>query len=79
MYRKDRDFYLPKVSWPEAGCLVNYGGQEEEEFLNGYDDFIMTQVIYLSTFGASGMGGNVLDLILTSDLKEFWKLNIVLP
>ena len=28
------DFNLPEVNWPEAGCWVNHGGQEEEDFLN---------------------------------------------
>ena len=27
------DFNLPKVHWPEPGCWVNYGGQEEVECL----------------------------------------------
>ena len=61
------DFNLPKVCWPETGCWVNYGGQEEESFLNGCDDCFVTQVIDRSKFDANGMGGNVVDLILTSD------------
>ena len=38
------DFNLPKVYWPETGCKVNQGDQEEEDFLNGCEDFFMTQV-----------------------------------
>ena len=45
--------------------LVTNGGQEN--FFNGCDDFFMTQVIDRSTFGENGIGGNVLDLFLTSD------------
>ena len=70
------DFNLPKVRWPEPGCWVNYGGQEEEEFLNGCDDYFITQIIDRSTFGVNGMGGNTLDLILTSDPERIWKITI---
>ena len=33
------DINLSKVKWPETECCVNNRGQEEEEFLNGCDDF----------------------------------------
>ena len=62
------DFNLPKVNWPETGCCVNYKRKEEEDFLNGCDDYFMTQVISHSTFGPCGIGGNTFDLVLTSDL-----------
>ena len=67
----------PYVHWPETGCWVNYGGQEEEEFLNGCDDCLMTQVINLSTFGPNGMGGNILDLVLTSDPERVLEIDFV--
>ena len=44
------DFKLPKVYWPETRCWVNQGGSEEEDLLNGCDDFFITQVISRSTF-----------------------------
>ena len=70
---------LPKVRWPEPGCWVNYGGQEEEEFSNGCDDYFITQIIDRSTFGVNGMGGNTLDLILTSDPERILETNYFPP
>ena len=69
------DFYIPKVYWVETGCWVNQGGQEEEDFLNGCDDYFMTQVISRSTFGPNGMGENILDLVLTSDPERILEVD----
>ena len=54
---------------------MNKGGQEEEDFLNGCDDFFMTQVISRSIFGPNGMGGNILDLVLNSDPERILEVD----
>ena len=46
-----------------------------EDFLNGCDDCFMTQVISRSTFGPCGMGGNTLDLVLTSDPERILEVD----
>ena len=73
------DFNLPKINWPETGCWVNQGGQEEEDFLNECYYLFMTQVISRSNFGPNGMGGNILDLVLTSDTSRILEVEYGSP
>ena len=42
------DFNLTKVHWSEPACWVSYGSQEEEEYLNGCDDYLKTLIILIS-------------------------------
>ena len=58
-----------------------HGAQKEEEFLNGFNDCFMIQIIDSLTFGANWMGDNILDLILTSDRERileigYWENNL---
>ena len=68
------DFNLPKVKWPETGFWVNNEGQEEDEFVNGGDDCFISQILSRSTFGENGIGGNILELILTSDPERILEM-----
>ena len=70
------NFYLPKFYLPETGCLANQGSQEEEDFLNGCDEFFMSQVISRSTFGPNRMSGNILDLVFISDPERILEVDM---
>ena len=72
------DFNLPKVKWPETDCWVNNGCQEEDEFLNGCDECLMTQVLSRLIFGENCKGGNIMDFltILKSDPERIFESKI---
>ena len=53
---------------------VNNGGVDDEDFLKGITDCILTQVVNDSTFGADCIGGNVLDLVFISDPERLVEL-----
>ena len=56
-------------------CWVNQGSYEEKVCFNGCDDYFMREVISRSTFGPNGMGGNILDLVLTSDQESILEVD----
>ena len=63
------DFNLSKVYLPETWGWMNQGGQEEEDFLYRCDHYFMTQVISRSTFGPNEIGGKILEINISYEIK----------